>query len=318
MATADFFIKQGDTLPVLSDTLTYSNGSAVNLTGASVNFIMRALTASATTTNAAATIVTPASGTVQYTFTATDSATAGTYMANWFVTFSGGTTMTFPTDGYISVNIEENLTTPGGAMLLSLPEAKDHLNIPTADRTRDAKLLNFITELTPVIENFTGPILQRVIQNEKYDIGPGTTWISLRNRPMLSLQSVTEYRGPIPYPLTQVATPDLGAIYSYEWESTGRVVRRTVGGGVTAFPAGITSVYVSYTAGRSAIPPNITGAVKELLRVHFQDTQQGPPRAGGGSFGQQDLEPTQEIMGFFISGKVREMLQPSRRHPSIA
>lgn len=31
----DFAIKQGDVLPVLSDTLTYSDGTSVNLTGAS-------------------------------------------------------------------------------------------------------------------------------------------------------------------------------------------------------------------------------------------------------------------------------------------
>ena len=60
------------------------------------------------------------------------------------MTFSGGTVMTFPTDGYIEINIEENLTTPGGARLVSLGEIKDHLNIPAADRTRDAKLLRML------------------------------------------------------------------------------------------------------------------------------------------------------------------------------
>lgn len=311
----DFVIKQGDSLPVLSDTLTYSTGGAVNLTGASVNFVMRAQTSNTTTTNVAATVVSPTAGTVQYTFTAIDTATTGEYMANWVVTFAGGQVMTFPTDGYLEVTVEDNLTTPGGTRLISLGEVKDYLNIPATDKTRDARLLRFIDELGPVIEFITGPIRQRLIQNESYD-GQGS-FISLRRRPVISVNSVTEYRGPIPYPLTQIPTPDLGTIYSYMFEPPGRIVRRTVGGGMTEFPRGLDSVIVTYTAGFKTVPANVTGAIKELARIHFQTTQQGPPRAGGGGLS-EDHEPGQMIMGFFIPNKVREQLQPNRRHPAIA
>jgi hypothetical protein len=114
-----------------------------------------------------------------------------------------------------------------------------------------------------------------------------------------------------------VPTPDAGTIYSYSFEPPGRIVRRTTGGGVTDFPRAIESVWVSYTAGFAKVPANVTGAVAELLRVHFQMTQQGPPRAGGGSFA-EELEPATPIIGFFIPGYVREMLQPNRRHPAIA
>jgi hypothetical protein len=38
---ADFTIKQGDTSPSLTDTLTYSDGTTVNLTGASVNIVVQ-------------------------------------------------------------------------------------------------------------------------------------------------------------------------------------------------------------------------------------------------------------------------------------
>ena len=111
-------------------------------------------------------------------------------------------------------------------------------------------------------------------------------------------------------------TPDLGTIYSYTFENAGRVVRRTVGGGVTDFPRGTESVYINYTAGRASVPANVTGAIKELLRIHFQDTQQGPPRAGGQSFEPDD--PTAAVTGFFVSGRVRELVSPSRRHSAIA
>lgn len=315
MAAQDFVIKQGDTLPILTDTLTYSNGSAANLSGASVNFVMRSLTAIAPWTNLPATVVSAGAGTVSYTFTATDTANAGMFMANWVVTFSGGAVMSWPTDGYIEINIEENLTTAGGQQLISLTEAKGYLNIPSSDRSRDTKLIQFIAELTPVVEAITGPILQRPV-SETYD-GQGA-FISLRNRPVISVNSVTEYRGPIPYPLTQVPTPDLGTIYSYMFETAGRIIRRTVGGGMTDFPRGLNSIYVVYTAGRPTVPANVTGAIKELLRIHFQDTQQGRPRAGGGANFSEPDDPTQAIIGFFTSGRVRELLAPSRRHASVA
>ena len=309
----DFEIKQGDVLPVLSDTLTYSNGSAVNLTGASVTFIMRSITAMSPSVQAAATIVSPTAGTVSYTFTTTDSATTGRYQGTWKVTFAGGQVQQFPTAGYLDIAVSENITTPGGQQIVSLGEVKDYLNITSIDRTRDAKLLRFIEQLRPVIEFITGPIVQRLLQ-ETYD--GGNPWISLRYRPVVSVNSVTEYRGPIPYPLQQVPTPDLGTIYSYMFEPPGRIVRRTVGGGSTAFPAGPDSVFVSYTAGYATVPPNVTQAACELARVHFQLTQQGRPRPGGSQL--DDDEPGREIMGFFVPNRVRELLEPNERHPSIA
>ena len=310
----DFAIKQGDVLPILSDTLTYSNGTAVNLTGASVKFAMRSITAMTTTTNTTATVVTAASGTVSYTFTALDTATTGRYQGTWIVTFSGGQQQQFPTDGYLDIAIEENITTPGGQQLISLGEAKDYLNFSNTDRTRDAKLLRFIEQLAPVIEFITGPIIQRSYQRERYD-GTGP-YIMLRHRPITAVNSVTEYRGPIAYPLQQIDTPDQGTIYSYQWEETGRIIRRTVGGGATTFPLGPNSVVISYVAGRTSVPPNVTQAALELCRVHFQQTQQGRPRPGTG--GLDSEEPGREIMGFFVPNRVRELLEPHRRHASLA
>ena len=133
---------------------------------------------------------------------------------------------------------------------------------------------------------------------------------------MLTVNSVTEYRGPIPYPLQQVPTPDLGTIYSYMFEPPGRIVRRTVGGGMTAFPNGADSVFVTYTAGYAQVPANVTQAACELARVHFQTTQQGRPRPGQSMV--DDDEPGREIMGFFVPNRVRELLEPNERHPSIA
>ena len=53
-----------------------------------------------------------------------------------------------------------------------------------------------------------------------------------------------------------------------------------------------------------------------MARVHFQLTQQGRPRPGGSQV--DDDEPGRPIIGFYVTGKVRELLAPNVRHPSIA
>lgn len=311
--TYDYVAKKGDSGPVFTATILDQTGAVVNLTGASVTFVARALTASAPAINAAATLVTPASGTVSYTPTAQDTANAGTYMVEWHVTAAGGAKTTFPTDGYQLLWIEEDLVTPGGAMLVSLPEVKDHLRIPNTDRSHDYRLRKMIDAVLPVVENITGPVVQRVY-TETYD--GGSWFISLRHRPVLEVNSVVEYRGPIAYNLQQVPTPDLGTIYSYMFEAPGRIVRRTVGGGITPFPPGADQVFVTYTAGFQSTPANIREGALELIRVNFQPTEQGGRPSWSG--GTADDQTPGLMLGFFVPGRVREMLSPSKRHPSVA
>lgn len=78
-------------LPSLTDTIT-ANDTAVNLTGSSVTFSMRHATAATLKINGAtATIVTAASGTVRYDWTANDVDTVGDFECWWTVTTSGKT-----------------------------------------------------------------------------------------------------------------------------------------------------------------------------------------------------------------------------------
>lgn len=315
---ADFTIKQGDVSPLLLDTLTYSDGTAVNLTGHTVNFVMRAMTANDVTTNLTATLgnsTTAASiGGVSYTFTTTDTDAPGVYAANWYDATLG---MTFPTVGYLTIEIQPNITTPGGATIVGLGELKDYLNIPAATHNHDAKLLRFIESVTPIVENLTGPVIQRVYTDEVYD--GGNYFIEVRHRPIINVQNVTEYRGSIAYILTQVGTPDQGTIYSYMFDPPGRIVRRTVGGGITTFPQGLEAVYVTYTAGYETVPENIRAGTLELLRVNYQQTQQAGRRSfGGGPAATMDDAPSDPPTGFFVPNRVREMLAPNRRAPSLA
>lgn len=107
MITPQFAIKQGDRLPLLNATLVDSDGAAVNLTGASVRFLMRN-EAGTVVVNQAATVVSAASGTVRYSWGATDTATAGVYNAEFEVTVDS-LKRTFPTQGYLRVTVWDDV-----------------------------------------------------------------------------------------------------------------------------------------------------------------------------------------------------------------
>lgn len=310
----DVTIKQGSTSPALTQTILDGSGNPLDLTGATVSLAIRALTAANATVNPA-TVSDALSGLVSYTFTTTDTAVPGIYTAEFIVTLSGGAVYTWPNDGYLEISVEPNLSTAGGAMIVSLGEAKDYLNFQNTDRTRDAKLLRFIKGLTPVVESITGPILPR-IYDEWYD--GGQHFIRLRHRPVIILVAVSEFRGPIEYVQQIVQDPAHGQIYSVQLDGS-RVVRRTSGGGVVAFPQMPQSVHVVYQAGYLTVPDNVTDGVKELLRLHFQSTQQGRPRLGGtAGSGVDSEEPGRQILGFFVPNSVRERLVPNRKHSAVA
>lgn len=313
---SDWSAKQGDTALVCLDTLTYSDGTPANLSGATVKFVMRQRSANAPTTNLPATIVTAAAGTVSYALTSQDTALAGLYAQEWVVTFSGGTVEHFPTVGYNTVEIQENLTTVNQS-IVELDDIKDYLNLSTTDRSHDGELLRFAAGLTPVVEFIVGPVIPRTYTNELYN--GGTPIIALRKRPIISVSNVTEFLGPIAYTLTQVQSRDQGSIYSYMVNPPGSILRTTAGGGVQPFFGATDSVMITYTAGFAKTPENIRMGMLELLRVNYQQTQQaGGGRIGGGGFSADEMEPTQQMLGFTVPGRVREMLGPNRRHPSIA
>ena len=102
----DFYIKQNDTRSPISIICRDGSGAAIDLTGATVKFIMATAAGTAPNVDLAGTVASPAtSGVVQYQWATGNTATAGTYSAEFQVTFADGTIETFPNTSYITVHI---------------------------------------------------------------------------------------------------------------------------------------------------------------------------------------------------------------------
>lgn len=107
MAT-DFYIKQNDTAPAIAATLKDSTGTAVDLSGASVQFHMNEPDGTSIV-DAAATVVDAPNGRVQYSWSPADTANAGHFLAEWEVTYSTGKVESFPSDRYLTIDVLEDL-----------------------------------------------------------------------------------------------------------------------------------------------------------------------------------------------------------------
>ncbi len=104
-----FTIKQNDTSPQIAATLQDGDGTAIDLTSATVKFHMKKVGAAAATTDADATVLDANAGSVKYVWVAADTAIAGSYLAEFEVTYTNGGIETFPNDQSIAILITEDL-----------------------------------------------------------------------------------------------------------------------------------------------------------------------------------------------------------------
>lgn len=105
-----FYIKQNDTFPVIRATLRSGNGDPIDLDSATVRFHMRQIGSNTVKIDAAGGVVLASDGVVQYIWSEDDTDTVGAYQAEFEVTYPGGSVETFPNDGYIRVEITDDIT----------------------------------------------------------------------------------------------------------------------------------------------------------------------------------------------------------------
>lgn len=165
--------------------------------------------------------------------------------------------------------------------LLTLLEVKDALNIEATNVRHDVELQRYIDACLPQIEYITGPIFLRSV-SETQRIAPGLSKIALRQVPVYSIESVTEYVGLTAYTLS--AQPPGLTInnygYSLDLPETGILRRTSSVGQECAFLGNV--IVIKYTAGVGTVPADVHLAAIEDVRGLYQQTQQpGRPQYGG-------------------------------------
>ena len=116
MPEPDFTLKRNDTSSPILSTLQNSGGTAVDILAAAIRFKMAPIAGGALTVDAAATNAqvgaggtsNPTTGQVAFSW-GTHAGTAALYLAEWEVTYAGGSVQTFPNGGYMLINIEADL-----------------------------------------------------------------------------------------------------------------------------------------------------------------------------------------------------------------
>jgi hypothetical protein len=103
-----FSIKQNDTSPSLLVTLQDGDGNTINVTSGTVRFHMVDL-ARSVKVDGAMTLVNASIGLVRYDWQAADTDTAGTYYAEFEVTYADGSIETFPNTDSVAIVITPEL-----------------------------------------------------------------------------------------------------------------------------------------------------------------------------------------------------------------
>ena len=175
------------------------------------------------------------------------------------------------------------------AALISLTEAKAHLGgVGPSD---DDELRNFIAAATEVVESKVGPCARRTVTQR---VAEGSTQLVLRQRPVLSVTSVTSiWPGGPAWTTSQLLVDTDAGIVQQTWP----------------WPFWYGPWDVAYVAGRAVIPERYLHACKEQLR-HLWDTQRGstPLLAPLGAGGAEEFVSSSG-WAFSVPNRVVELLQ---------
>lgn len=217
-------------------------------------------------------------------------AQVGRYSVRWV--------FTTPNSAYTDAFDVREQTPP---LILSLTDAKAHLNITTT--THDEELRGWIESVTAGIEQLAGVCVRRTVIEKQNVPASGVSALALREIPVLSVTTVAAVRtGGTSY-----------AVADLDVDGPSGVVERK-DGGLLCGP-----LRVTYTAGRTAIPANITAAARIILQ-HLWRTQYGASRAGAAIGGGDDFLVTEQVPGFgyAIPNRALQLLQPDRLPPGVA
>lgn len=167
--------------------------------------------------------------------------------------FAWRAVMTAPNTAYQDVFEVRGAVSPA---LLSLADAKSHLNLSTANTTHDDELREYVEAATEIVESYVGPVVTR---SHTARVRGYRCEIPLPHTQVTAVTAITDVRtGTTPVTLSDLTINTAAGVISYK-------------SGVS-FPYGLLDI--TYTVGRSVVKANWTLAAKIIVK-HLWETQLG-------------------------------------------
>lgn len=249
---ADFWLKTGDLKPSLTSTLVDATDTPVDLTGATVEFVMRLIDGDVTITGAAT--VTDPAGQVLYEWQPGDTDVPGGYSSEFIVTFVGGAQGSFPNQTWDRIAILERLEdqVSSASMLLASVERYAETNGIQFDPA-DLQVIRALEDASAFVRNYTGRSFDLVENDEVLLDGTGRDAILLPQLPALAVTAVT---------VTDQWCDNVDVLETTDWvlDSAGMLWRK----GWLHWPYGHANIDVVYDHGYATVPEDIQAAVVAL------------------------------------------------------
>jgi hypothetical protein len=219
----------------------------------------------------------------------TDLATIGHYQFAWTATGTGA-----------GVSFGDfDVFDPFETAVLPLGDAKDALNIPAATTTNDTEIASYIATIESCLESYTGgPLVNRVITAERAEMLSGQTVIAVRQRPLVSVTSITGAGGS-PIDISAGLKLDVNA----------GLIRKALGLPFYGpFFAWLPECYVTYVAGWGPAVPAAFNTAARIILQNLWNTQRGPALLPMGG----EEMATIPGFGFAIPNQAAELLDGSQ------
>ena len=249
----------------VSTTVRDVNGNLINATALTLVVKIAQAAGTQLTTGTYASPVNDSAGAYHQDIPVTDLAALGHYQYAWTATGTGA-----------GVSFGDfDVFDPFETAVLPLQDAKDAVNIPQSVTSSDTELQSFIATIESNLERATGgPLVNRVITAERAEMMSGQTVIAVRQRPLVSVVSITSASG---------GAIDISA--GLDLDVNAGLIRRKLGLPFYGpFFQWLPQVNVTYVAGWGTSVPAAFGNFARIVVKHLWTSQHGPsqrPSMGG-------------------------------------
>ena len=173
-----------------------------------------------------------------------------------------------------------------------------------------ATLTNLVTAVSQQLDELCGPVVVRTITSELHDGGRPT--ILLRNLPVSSITTVTEYDGTTASTLTaETNATKTTANYLHLGTAgevaSGRIVRRSNNTDYV-FPTGRRNIDVTYVAGRAATTSAVAPKFKQAAAMMLRNVWVSEQASGSETFGAFTDQAPNPLLGPGMLNKVAALL----------